>query len=318
MSLNLKLSIIILLLFISCSKTDDSQPIIVLDQFEFKDTIMHNGIERSYVIHFPPTYNGIDKLPLVMALHGGGEGDGQDLLDKNHFDEVGDTENYISLFPNGVFSDWADGRGVTDSELAGIDDVSFLSDLIDHLIQKYQLNTNKVYVCGASNGGMMTQRLACEIPQKFAAFGSIIASMPNEVFDSCNPQEPVSMLLMNGTDDTFVPYDGGDLGPLTDGGSVIGTDETILFWQNNNLCTNFTPTITDLPNIDNTDNSTVTVFDYGSCTSSSEILLYRINDGGHILPGFEANINPVPLVGYINYDIDAAEEIWKFFEKHSR
>ena len=317
MSLNLKLSTLFLLLFISCNITDDSQPP-VPDQFEFKDIIMHNDIERSYVIHFPPTYNGVDKLPLVMVLHGGGQGDGQDLLDKNHFDEVGDTENYISLFPNGISSDWADGRGVTDSELAGIDDVSFLNDLIDYLTQKYQIDTSRIYVCGASNGGMMTQRLACETPQKFAAFGSIIASMPDEVFDSCNPQEPVSMLLMNGTNDTFVPYDGGNLGPFTDGGSVIGTDETILFWQENNACTNLNPSITELPNIDTTDGSTVTVFDYGTCAESSEIILYRINNGGHILPGFEANINPVPLIGNINYDIDAAEEIWKFFKKHSK
>jgi len=317
MSISLKTSIIILLLFASCSKTDDSQSS-VLEQFEFKDTLMHNGIERSYVIHFPPTYNGTDKLPLVMALHGGGSGDGQELLDKNHFDEVGDTENYISVFPNGVFSDWADGRGVTDSGQAGIDDVSFLNDLIDHLTQEYQIDSNRIYVCGASNGGMMTQRLACETPQKFAAFASIISSMPDEIFDSCKPQEPVSMLLMNGTNDTFVPYDGGNLGSLTDGGSVIGTNETILFWQENNACTNINPTITELPNIDDTDGSTVTVFDFGTCTGLSEILLYRINDGGHILPGYESILNPVPLVGYVNHDIDAAEEIWKFFKKHSR
>jgi len=315
--MSLKLSIIVLFLFMSCSKTYDSQPIIPA-QFEFKDTMTHNGIERSYVIHFPPTYNGIDKLPLVIALHGGGEGDGQEMLDKNHFDEVGDAENYISLFPNGVFSDWADGRGVTDSDLAGVDDVSFLSDLIEHLTQKYKIDTNRVYVCGASNGGMMTQRLACEIPQKFAAFGSIISSMPNEVFNSCNPQEPISMLLMNGTDDSFVPYEGGNLGPLTDGGSVIGTDATILFWQENNNCSDLNPTITELPDIDDSDSSTVTLFDYGSCTSSSEIVLYRINEGGHILPGYEAILNPIPLIGNINYDIDAAEEIWKFFKKHNR
>lgn len=317
MSLNLKTGIIVLLFYISCSKTDDSPPLIP-DQFEFKGTMMHNGIERSYVIHFPPTYNGIDKLPLVMALHGGGEGNGQDMLDKNHFDEVGDTENYISLFPNGVFSDWADGRGVTDSDLAGIDDVSFLSDLIDHLVQKYQIDRNRIYVCGASNGGMMTQRLACEFPEKFAAFASIISSMPDNIFNTCNPQEPISMLLMNGTDDLFVPYEGGNLGSLTDGGSVIGTDETIHFWQKNNNCSNLNATITDLPDNDDTDDSTVTLFDYGSCANSSEILLYRINGGGHVLPGYESTLNPIPIIGNINNDIDAAEEIWKFFKKHNR
>ncbi len=315
--MSLKLNIILLLLFISCSKTDDSQPL-TLDLFEFRDTIIHNGIERSYVIHFPPSYNDTNKLPLVIALHGGGEGDGQDMLEKNHFDEVGDIKNYISLFPNGVFADWADGRGVTDSDVAGIDDVSFLNDLIDHLIEKYKIDANRIYVCGASNGGMMTQRLACEIPQKFAAFGSIISSMTDEVFNTCNPQEPISMLLMNGTDDLFVPYNGGDLAPFTNGGSVIGTDQTILFWQNNNNCSNLTSTITELPNTNDTDGSTVSVFNYESCENSSEILLYRINNGGHILPGYESNINPIPLIGNINYDIDAAEDIWKFFEKHSR
>ncbi len=316
MSLNIKLLVILLLVLISCNKNDDTET--TLDQFEFEDTLVHNGIERSYTIHFPPSYNGVDKLPLVMALHGGGKGDGKEMLDKNHFDEIGDDENYISLFPNGVFSDWADGRGVTDSDKAGIDDVSFLNTLIDTLIQKYHIDAARVYVCGASNGGMMTQRLACELPQKFAAFGSIISSMPDLVYNNCNPQEPVSVLIMNGTDDTFVPYNGGPLGSLTDGGSVIGTEKTILFWLDNNSCSNSNLTKTDLPDIDDTDNSTVTVFDYSDCTGTSEILLYRINNGGHTIPGYESIFNPVPLVGNINHDIDAAEEIWKFFSKHHK
>lgn len=281
-------------------------------QTTLTDSIYFQGMYRTYLLHLPASY-GNAPMPLVMGLHGGGPGDGENLMQRTHFDELGEIEGFITLFPNGVFHDWADGRGVTDSEIAGIDDVGFLTTLIDSLQAAYLINPQRIYVWGASNGGMMAQRLACEASEKFAAFASIISSMPEPLATNCNPSDSsIPVLLMNGTEDNWVPYEGGPLGPLTDGGSTIGTDSTITFWRNHNNCTdNFEQT--DFPDIDPFDNSTATRYRYAECNDAAEVVLYRIEGGGHLIPGMESNTNPIFLLGYINYDISAAEEIWGFF-----
>ncbi len=287
----------------------------LLAQLNLTDSIFFQNMYRSYILHLPPAYDGNTYLPLVMGLHGGGPGDGLDLMEKTSFDELGDSEGFITLYPNGVFHDWADGRGVTDSEMAGIDDLGFLTALLDSLQQTYLIDPQRIYVWGPSNGGMMTQRLACEASQRFAAFASIISSLPIPLDASCSPTTPVSMLLMNGTEDNWVPYDGGPLGPLTDGGSTIGTDNTIHFWREHNGCsTDFQQT--DFPDIEPDDNSTVTRFRYTDCNNGAEIVLYRVEGAGHTIPGMIFNTNPIFLLGYINYDITASTEIWNFFSNH--
>ncbi len=282
-------------------------------QTTLTDSIYFQDLYRTYWLHLPASY-GNAPMPLVMGLHGGGPGNGLDLMQRTHFDELGESEGFITVFPNGVFDDWADGRGVTDSEMAGIDDVGFLTALLDSLQSNYLIDPQRIYVWGASNGGMMTQRLACEASGHFAAFASVISSLPEPLDQSCSPSASrIPMLLMNGTEDNWVPYDGGPLGPLTDGGSTIGTDNTIAFWRNHNGCnSNFEQT--DFPDLDLSDNSTVTRYRYTECSSQAEVVLYRVEGGGHLIPGMESNNNPIFLLGYINYDIDAAEEIWNFFQ----
>ncbi len=283
-----------------------------------QDSILHDGRWRTYTLYLPQSYSSASIYPLVMALHGGGPGNGEQVIERDHFDEVADTAQYLAVFPDGVFNDWADGRGVTDSELAGVDDVGFLSTLVDHLSQTYPIDTCAVYVAGTSNGGMMAQRLACEATHRFAAYASIISSMPDSVFVRCQPATSAPVLLMNGTDDTWVPYDGGMLGPLTDGGSVIGTDATIQFWKSHNLCPAHSPDTLFLPDADPNDGSTALRLSWASCNEGAAVVLYRMEGAGHTNPGMEALLNPIPLLGYINRDIDAATEIWNFFRQHRK
>jgi polyhydroxybutyrate depolymerase len=248
-----------------------------------------------------------------MVLEGGGSEGAPELIASNHFDEVGDTAQYISVFPSGYYSNWADGRGVTESDTARIDDVGFLNALVDTISANYSIHANRVFVCGASNGGMMTQRLAIETPEKYAGFASIISSLPDSLAKKYIYRKKINMLLMNGTSDLLVPYIGGELNPITDGGSVVGTDSTINFWLVNNQCNNTALSITELQDINLLDNSTVSFVQYDTCNHTN-VALYRINGGGHSIPGRENMQNPTPIIGYTNQDIDAAVEIWKFFK----
>ncbi|MEM6877900.1 MAG: T9SS type A sorting domain-containing protein [Bacteroidota bacterium] len=280
-----------------------------------RDTIQYAGLERSYLLYVPADYQPEENWPLVMVLHGGGNGNGEEILQRLRFHEVADTAGYLCFIPNGSDNQWADGRGATTPDLEGVNDVQFLQDVLDTLVQDYPFDHNNVFVTGASNGGMMTQRLACEATSRFRAYASIIASMPEPVAQNCSPDIPVPMLLMNGTEDTLVPYEGGPLSPLTDGGSVTGTDSTISFWRNINAC-NSSVELVDVADTDLTDGSTVQYSRWGSCADSTDVVLYRVEGGGHTVPGMVAAQNPRPLVGYVNYDIEAATEIWAFFKSH--
>jgi polyhydroxybutyrate depolymerase len=291
---------------------------IVKAQTELTDSINHQGLYRKYIIHLPPSYDGNNKLPLIMVLHGGGNGDATSPRDKLHYDEIGDTADFITVFPYGYYNDWADGRGVTSDDTAGIDDVSFLISLKDTLFNQYEIDSCKAFLVGASNGGMMTLRIASEQPKSFSAYASIISSLPNLVANNFSPNSSISILFMSGTSDPLIPYNGGSLSPITSGGTVIGVDSTISLMLTNNGCTNVVPDSTYLPDVDLTDNSTVVKYNYGFCNDSSEIVLYKIVGGGHADPGLEVAINPIPLLGYINYDIDGAIEVWNFFNRHSK
>ncbi|MEL7250953.1 MAG: T9SS type A sorting domain-containing protein [Bacteroidota bacterium] len=288
---------------------------IVFGQTIVRDTIRHSALDRSYILYIPSNYQATENWPLVMLLHGGGQGNGESLLEQLQFHEVADTANFLCLYPNGFDNQWADGRGVTTPDVAGVDDVQFLNDLLDSIALDYPFDAANVFVTGGSNGGMMTQRLACETPNTFRAYATMIASMPDPVHASCAPGTTVNMLLMNGTEDILVPYDGGSLHPLTDGGSVLGTDATIAFWKDNNSCTTNSQVL-DFENTDLTDGSTVHLTQYRNCTDSSKVVLYRVEGAGHTIPGMVANMNPRPIVGYTNYDIVAALEIWRFFKSH--
>ncbi len=284
--------------------------------YVYQETISttFQGRKRQYIVHISPKRQHMIH-PVLLVLHGGGKGDAQDMIDKNRYDEIGDSLGYITVFPDGVFSDWADGRGVTNSEKAGVNDVDFIKYILDELIHKYKIDEQRIFICGVSNGGMMVQRLACEIPDRFAGFASIIASMPDSVFSHCTSSVPVNMLMMCGTKDPLIPYEGGLLGSLTDGGSVIGARQTFNFWNTQNDCLG--PQIgqgMDFPDIDISDHSTVILYKAIDCEPGSASILYEIVGGGHVPPGYDFDANPIPFLGYINKDIITEEEVFGFFE----
>jgi polyhydroxybutyrate depolymerase len=164
---------------------------------------------------------------------------------------------------------------------------------------------------------MMTLRLGCEISSKLAAIAPVIANMPSNIIGTCQPDAPLAVLLMNGTDDPLVPYHGGYVHFFRKQmGEVVSTDATIAFWVRHNQC-DPVPTVRDLPDLDTGDHSKVTVTAYADPNGKTEVVLYTVLGGGHTLPG--SNIPNRPRVlGQKNNDIDGAKVIWQFFRKYSR
>ena len=284
-----------------------------------QQTIEVDGWQRSYYLHLPPAYASSQKLPLVLVLHGGGKGDGRTPARYLRFTSLADANSFIVAYPNGVDDYWRDGRGYTHRGESdnSVDDVNFISRLIDHLVRESKVDPKRVYVTGLSNGGMMTLRLGCEISSKLAAIAPVIANMPKNIISTCQPDVPLPVLLMNGTDDPLVPYGGGYVHFFRKKmGEVVSTDETIAFWVKHNHC-NSVPVVRDLPDINTGDHSKVTVTTYANASGKAEVVLYTIIGGGHTLPGSDIPNRP-RVLGQKNNDVDGAKVIWQFLSKYSR
>jgi polyhydroxybutyrate depolymerase len=284
------------------------------------DTITFDSLERSFYLHLPPGYDTAHRLPVVFVLHGGGRADGDEVAGRTGYNELADRQGFIAVYPNGVDAQWNDGRGKTfrkASDNTDIDDVGFIADLIERISRDYKGDSSRVYVTGLSNGGMMTLRLGCEISDKLATIAPVIANIPENIIETCKPESPLPVLLMNGTDDPLVPWNGGSVHFFRKTmGEVVSTADTVAFWTEHNQCST-TPKTERLADKDSKDGSSVKVSTYYNCADSSEVILYTIVGGGHSFPG--GNIPDRPLIlGRKNNDINAAEVIWKFFKVHNR
>src|SRR5690242_5359319 len=125
------------------------------------------GLTRSWQLHVPDKYNSQNPAPLLLALHGR-LGDGKGMASLTHLSQVTDQYGFIVVYPDGYQRGWADGRGATAADQAGVDDVAFLSTLIATLSSTYVIDARRVYVTGISNGGFMAQRLGCDLSAKVA------------------------------------------------------------------------------------------------------------------------------------------------------
>jgi polyhydroxybutyrate depolymerase len=237
-----------------------------------------------------------------------------------NLNSVSNTNGFLVVYPQGygvVPSGgyvWADGRG-TFADIAGIDDIGFIDKLLDTILVNYNIDTNKIYICGFSNGGFMIQRLACQLNQRFAAMASLSSTMDTTLFANCNPTRPIPMLFMLGSSDPFVPYNGGPLIGTIAETPVVGIDTLINFWKINNQCQT-TNLPLNLPDIVLTDSSTVTLYKFTNCSCNSDISFYRINGGGHTWPGVSIPSYEI-TAGHTNLDIQASVELWSFFNAHN-
>jgi polyhydroxybutyrate depolymerase len=284
----------------------------------------HDNLERTFHIHIPSLYNESVQVPLVVALHGrGGTGESMIIVTRKGFDRLSDKDGFIVVYPDGVELNWNDGR--MDEEAndrahrENIDDVGFISALIDSMIKDYNIDPKRVYVTGISNGGIMSYRLACELSHKIAAIAPVDGNIPHLLLRDCYPAMPVSVLAINNVNDPLVPYDGGSIYSSIrklNLGKVMSVDESIGFWVQRNQCSTL-PVMTVEPDIDPKDGTRVTRKEYKNGTDSTEVTLYSVDGGGHTWPGGFQYL-PAFIIGKTSRDIDACQVIWSFFKKHSR
>lgn len=281
-------------------------------------SLIHNGIIRTYHVHMPPIFEQNEVLPLVIALHGGG-GSGRKMTRFHNFTEHADRNGFIIVFPDGIKGHWNDGRGVAKyrAHRENIDDVGFISELIDVLIETYPIDHQRVYVTGASNGGLMTNRLGCELSHKITAIAPVIASMAENISAQCSPSRPMPVLIMNGTEDHLIPWGGGYVRfGRKKLGRILSVQATVDIWTTKNKCTS-APSITWEVDQDPNDGTRTRKTVYDQCRNGAQVALYEVQGGGHTWPGGRQYL-PESIIGKTSRDLDGMEVIWKFFKKYSR
>ncbi len=199
---------------------------------------------------------------------------------------------------------------------SGADDVTFISELIEWTKKSFDVDNTRFYVTGASNGGMMSYRLATELNAKIAAIAAFIALQPDP--SDCGTPVTMPMMFCVGTLDPKMPF----LGGAVDGGngSVKTAAATRDFWLTTNGVSSSDVIDTNLPDINTTDNSTVLKRSFGSSNPAKEVEYYIVNSGGHVMPSIS---NPVSsaveaLLGKQNKDMEGARVAWDFLKRHKK
>ena len=273
-------------------------------------TMMHQGRERSYFIHVPANLRGLSNVPAVLIFHGG-EGDGRNAESASRLSLAAAAGGFVAVFPNSPGQQWNDGRSTTASDY---DDVSFVRALIAELQIRNGVDPNRVFAAGMSNGGMFTQRLACEASGTFRAYAVDVANMPRDLEGRCFPSQPVSMIFFNGTADRLMPFEGGEIASSRRagvGGAVLSRAATQRFWAERNGCApgSGARALPDLVD----DGTSVSFEEISGCQGGAVLQFYTIEGGGHTWPGAEGGGSR--MAGLVSQEVNATWEIIGFFRR---
>jgi polyhydroxybutyrate depolymerase len=295
---------------------------------------------RSYKVHLPKNIS--KKMPLVLALHGGG-GNLQwqekvtcpkgDLVSPKCLSAAAERMGVVVVYPNGTVAldgcdkdpkwcdlrTWNSGGGILGYNCTSgyackhnIDDIAFFEDLLRDIQAVVDIDRSRIYATGISNGGAMSFRLACEMSDKIAAIAPVAAGNQFMINGGCAPARPVPLLQIHGDADYTWPYEGGysDLGTP---GYMISVYDSILKSLEVNGCaygTGKTRWLKDKVN----DGTHVRYFENANCDGNSEVIHYFISNGGHKWPdGYDYN----PALGLTSHQFNANQVILDFFLRHS-
>ena len=259
--------------------------------------ISYEEIDRQFILYVPTSYNSSSKQPLIFNFHGYGS-NANEQMRYGDLRGQADANGFILVHPEGL----DDIAGTSYWNMGGWsvsvhDDVKFIDNLINLLMEKYSINAERIYSTGMSNGGFFSFHLACNLSASFAAIASVTGSMSFDTFNDCNPRKPTPVLQIHGSVDTVVPYDGllSIMKPVM---------EVMDYWKTANDCDEFVRTV---PEIIAGESSWTETYLFENCLNDTQNIHLKVQGAGHIWPGsiFESIKDP-----------DTSKQIWEFFSKY--
>jgi len=225
----------------------------------------YQGTNRTYYVAYPSGTS--EPSGLIINMHGfGGSAAGQ--MSGTQMDNYAHPQNIAVVYPQGINSDigytsWNVG---TYWDFNNQDDVGFISAMIDEIASNFEIDLNRVYACGFSNGGYMAYELACELSDKVTAFGSVTGNFMLNSDQQCDNERDIPIIHFHGTNDPTVDY----YPPSFD--QALTVEESIDYWS---VFNNF-----DLEYYEQI-NSNVEIFTYYNENSPAEFTHYKVTGGQH-------------------------------------
>ncbi len=286
-------------------------------EYRADNILSSGGIDRSFSYYLPANHR--QGAALIFVLHGSkSSGEAIRQMTGYEFDLLAETNQYIPVYANGFENHWNDCRASADysANTQNIDDIAHIGFLIDLFVQRHQIDPNKVFVTGHSNGRHMAYRLALEAPQLIRAIAPVSANMPVEQNFGCKKSGvPFSVAIFNGTEDRINPYYGGvvKLGANASRGLVRTTEQSVNYWtQLAGLDMSAPDKIIEFPETDGMPNTSVTA-KHWSNAEAIDIRLYKLQGSGHVIP---SRLYHFPrIIGPNASDISGPQEIVTFFNQ---
>lgn len=256
------------------------------------------GLARTSRLHVPQSYDPNRPTMLVLNFHGSSSNGVQEEF-YTRTDVQSDRDGFLIGYPEGSQpgsqNGWNGGSCCGLAAENDVDDVGFVSDLIDAIAADYCVDPKRIYATGMSNGGFISQRLGCELADRIAAIAPVAGTfaLPPE---DCHPSRPVPVLEIHGTLDPLVPYNGEP--------GISSVADTIAVWRDRDGCG---------PSSQITFAQGDATCEAWSCREHSDVELCTINEGGHTWP---SAILDVPSLGKTSHDLNASERIAAFFATH--
>ncbi len=228
------------------------------------DSLLHDGLERTYSLYVPSSYSPSTPMSLLMVFHGAAA-TGEAMMTSTDFNRYAETENFIVVYPDGLNRTW-NTRDPYNPAMT--DDLGFTQALIEHMQSEYSINAEAIFASGMSNGGVMSYLVACELSDTIAAIAPVAANF--SMLSDCAPSAPVSIQIFHGTSDPLVPYDGGNTATWLP--ELLSMPDIFSYWGHVNDCQQ--ETISSF-------SRRVTRHHFNSCTGNTAVELYTIDKGSH-------------------------------------
>jgi len=268
----------------------------------------HEDRTRSYLLHIPQSYTDDAPAPLVLVFHGSG-GNADDMVTATEFRDLANDTGTIVVYPNAVNGRWDYLDVPIDRGGTVVDDVGFVALLIDELAESYNIDDNRIYTVGYSNGALMAFRARCTLDDRIAATGLVGMSITTQLAQGCVGSAPVATVWAIGTNDPVFPLNG-----------YAEIENDILY-----SAFSHTMTFSYLTTLNNCDLTTgrfeeitgaesphrVVVQEPAGCPDDDLVRFYAIAEAGHVWPR--------AIIELDDSDVDTIPaDMWAFLHARSR
>lgn len=290
-------------------------------------SVQSDGKTRYFLVEAANVRPG---APIVVVLHGGSQSMREVFAPRagatRVWRDIAQENGFVLLAPNGTNArtgdtagdnqNWADMRRVSGERSA---DVQFILTMIDWALERYRADPRRVYVTGASNGGMMTYALLMDAPERFAAGAAFIANLPVGDEALQRPSKPTPLMIMNGSKDPLMPYDGGAI--AHNRGEVLSAPATVAWWVDANRATRQSVKVRT-PDSDPNDGCRIQGERHIALRDGAPVVFYTVEGGGHAAPSLNHPAQPsrlaTRLIGPLCRDVESARLAWDFMKAFQR